>query len=105
VTGNNTQILFSTAQNPTHTFGVGNYSIVLNASNIAGYSLSAQTTFINVTAVPVVVVNATLTSGVYRPGVGFYLKMDNGSTWTPSTDKYLAWDNANVDLPIAGQFG
>jgi len=25
-------------------------------------------------------------TGVYRPGVGFYLKMDNGSTWNPSTD-------------------
>jgi len=41
---------------------------------------------------------------VYRPGAGFYLKMDNGSTWTPSTDLYLAWDNANMDLPIAGNF-
>jgi hypothetical protein len=44
-------------------------------------------------------------TGVYRPGVGFYLKMDNGSTWNPSTDKYLAWDNAAMDLPIAGNFG
>jgi hypothetical protein len=43
-------------------------------------------------------------TGVYRPGVGFYLKMDNGSTWTPSTDVYLAWDNAAGDLPIAGNF-
>jgi PKD repeat protein len=104
VTGNNTQIWFSTSQNPTHTFGVGNYSIVLNASNSVGYSLSAQTTFINVTAVPVVVVNASPTTGVYRPVIGFYLKWDNGSTWNPSTDKYLAWDNAAGDLPIAGDW-
>jgi hypothetical protein len=41
---------------------------------------------------------------VYRPGVGFYLKMDNGSTWSPSTDIYLAWDDAAIDLPIAGNF-
>jgi len=51
--GNNTQIWFSTSPNPTHTFGVGNYSIVLNASNSIGYNLSAQVTFINVTSTPV----------------------------------------------------
>jgi hypothetical protein len=43
-------------------------------------------------------------TGVYRPGVGFYLKMDNGSTWNPSADRYLAWDNAVIDLPIAGDW-
>jgi len=43
-------------------------------------------------------------TGVYRPGAGFYLKMDNGNTWTPSTDSYLAWDNALNDLPIAGDW-
>jgi len=42
--------------------------------------------------------------GVYRPGVGFYLKMDDSSTWNPSTDKYLAWDNVATDLPIAGDW-
>jgi PKD repeat protein len=43
-------------------------------------------------------------TGVYRPGVGFYLKMDNSGTWNPSTDVYLAWDNAAIDLPIAGDW-
>jgi PKD repeat protein len=43
-------------------------------------------------------------TGVYRPGAGFYLKMDNGSTWNPSTDRYLAWDNAVIDLPVAGDW-
>jgi hypothetical protein len=41
---------------------------------------------------------------VYRPGVGFYLKMDNGSSWTPSTDRSLVWDNAADDHPIAGDW-
>jgi outer membrane protein assembly factor BamB len=104
VTGNNTQVWFSTVQNPAHTFGVGNYSIALNASNSGGYNLSTQVTFINVTAVPAPVTNATATTGVYRPGAGFYLKMDNTSTWNPSTDLSLTWDNANGDLPIAGKF-
>ena len=43
-------------------------------------------------------------TGVYRPGAGFYLKMDNGSTWNPATDVYLAWDNAVIDLPITGDW-
>jgi PKD repeat protein len=30
--------------------------------------------------------------------------MDNGSTWNPATDRYIIWDNANRDLPIAGLF-
>ena len=43
-------------------------------------------------------------TGVYRPGAGFYLKMDGGSSWNPSTDVYLAWDNAANDRPIAGDW-
>ncbi len=43
-------------------------------------------------------------TGVYRPGSGFYLKMDNSSTWTPLTDVNLAWDNDYSDLPIAGNW-
>jgi hypothetical protein len=43
-------------------------------------------------------------TGVYRPGAGFYLKMDQLGIWNPLTDKYLAWDNAEGDLPIAGNW-
>jgi len=43
-------------------------------------------------------------TGVYRPGSGFYLKMDNGSTWNASNDVYLAWDNAAIDRPVAGDW-
>ncbi|MCX6672085.1 MAG: DUF3821 domain-containing protein, partial [Euryarchaeota archaeon] len=50
------------------------------------------------------VANATSKTGVYRPGVGFFLKMDHGNTWNPPSDWYLAWDNAAVDLPIAGDW-
>ncbi len=100
VTGDTTQVVFSTIQNPVHTFDVGNYSVELNASNSAGYGISTQVTFINVTKRT----NEMFTTGVYRPGAGFYLKMDNGSTWNPSTDVYLAWDNAVNDLPVAGDW-
>jgi len=66
--GNNTPIVFSTVQSPTHSFGVGNYSIILNASNIAGYDISNKVTFINVT--PFTDIPST------RIGV-----VRNGNTW------------------------
>ncbi len=45
--------------------------------------------------------NSSSITGVYRPGAGFYLKMNNGSTWTPPGDVFLAWDNAVIDYPIS----
>ncbi|MGA2121923.1 MAG: hypothetical protein ABSG49_07755 [Methanoregula sp.] len=50
VTGNNTPVSWSTERNATQTFGAGNFSIALNASNSAGYKIATQVTFINVTA-------------------------------------------------------
>ena len=32
------------------------------------------------------------------------IKMDNGSTWNPSVDRSLAWDNAMSDRPVAGDW-
>jgi PKD repeat protein len=67
VVGNNTPVVFSTTQNPIHTFGVGNYSISLNASTVTGYSISSQTTFINIsqlTDVPIVSFTSTTATGI-----------------------------------------
>ena len=63
VAGNNTQTWFSTIQNPTTSFTTGNYIIALNASNSYGYSISTQTTWINVTAPLVVSFTTNVTSG------------------------------------------
>lgn len=46
--GNNTEIEFSTIQNPAMIFGAGNYSIALSASNAGGLNISSQVTFVNV---------------------------------------------------------
>ena len=46
--GNGTAVSFSTLQNPVLTFGVGNFSIALNASNAGGFNTSTQVTFVNV---------------------------------------------------------
>jgi PKD repeat protein len=46
--GNNTEIVFSTLQNPSIMFSIGNYSIVLKAGSSGGFNISSQLTFINV---------------------------------------------------------
>jgi PKD repeat protein len=96
VTGNNTQVWFSTEKNPTQIFGVGNYSIVLNASNSAEYSLSTQTTFINVTKARV---NFTSTIGIYRNGL-FYLRNSNSNGFADMTIGY----GIATDIPLAGDW-
>ncbi len=68
----------------------------------------ASYTFFNVTSSHSISANFTQAlmskTGVYRPGSGFYLKMDQGNTWNSSTDLFLAWDNAANDSPIAGDW-
>jgi hypothetical protein len=53
VTGNNTPVSLSTEQNATLTFGVGNFSVALDAGNSAGHTIVRQVMFINVTSPPV----------------------------------------------------
>ncbi len=85
VTGNNTVVRFSQARNPAATFGVGNYSISLNASNSAGYSVSAQVTYINVSKaviVPVAAFTANVTAGTAPLPVRFTdTSSDSPATW------------------------
>ena len=85
VTGNNTAVWWSTVRNATQTFGAGNFSIAVNASNSAGYNISTQVTFINVTAAntPPVVSNVVLTSTS-----GFNRTSDNLT---------LTWDVSDPD--------
>jgi len=83
VAGNNTETVFSTAQNPVQSFGAGNFSIVLNASNSAGFDLSNQVTFINVTA-PVAPTVSKIAA--YRNGV-----------WIIDSNDNFAWDGVPTD--------
>ena len=99
--GNNTQVWFSTVQSPTHTFGVGNYSIVLNASNSAGYNLSTQVTFINVTATPVT--NVTSKIGIFRPSSGIWSLDSNGNYAWEGSDMSLSWGLPG-DIPVIGDW-
>jgi PKD repeat protein len=47
-TGNNSWFTFSTTQNPTQVFHVGNFTINLTATNAAGSSTSSQSSWVNV---------------------------------------------------------
>jgi PKD repeat protein len=49
--GNNTLSQFSILQDPVHIFGVGNFTIKLNATNAYGSNVSIQDTWVNVTDV------------------------------------------------------
>jgi hypothetical protein len=89
----------SSAQNPSHTYTLpGIYQVTQQVRNAVGYNSTRKIGYV------IVIPTVQAETGVYRPGIGFYLKMDNGSTWNPSTDVYLAWDNAAGDLPIAGDW-
>ena len=98
VTGNNTEIWWSTSESPELTFGAGNYSIALNASNSAGYSLSTPTTFINVSAGTVVPyidlsVAGSLTNWNLEPGIN----QDDSSVSLTITTNINNWEVSAVD--------
>ena len=86
VTGNNTEVWFSQSQNPAYTFGLGNWSIKLNASNAYGYNITPGTYFINVSAAPILVVanfSGTPRSGNTSLNVSFTdLSTGSPTSWT-----------------------
>ncbi len=86
VTGNNTQVWWSTLQNATRTFGAGNYSIRVNASNSGGYNVSTQVTFVNVTAAGTAPV-ASFTASPLAGNAFLTVQFTDTSTRTPT-----AWD-------------
>ena len=94
--GNNTEIIFVTSQNPTQSFGKGNYSIRLNTTNSAGWNQSVQTTFINVT-------NATPPAPPNPPdaitGLTAYIVHPTNATlrWTNPTSANFLRSNMYVD--------
>jgi PKD repeat protein len=95
--GNNTQVWFSTVQSSTHTFGVGNYSIVLNSSNSLGYNHSTQVTFINISP------NTMCKIGIFRPTEGFWSLDSNGNHAWDVSDTSLSWGLPG-DIPIVGDW-
>lgn len=97
--GNNTKTQFSTVQNATGTFGVGNFSIALNATNLAGTGMSAQSTWVNVSATPTLPTasfTANVTSGVAPLSVLF---TDTSTGPTPFT---YYWDFGDLTNSTSG---
>lgn len=81
VTGNNTEMEFSTAINTTKVFNHGNFSIKLNSIANGVSANSTQITFINVSqAPPVAVFTQNKTLGVLPLAVAF----TDASVWNPN---------------------
>jgi PKD repeat protein len=92
VTGNNTPFTFSTSQNPIYTFGVGNFSIKLNASDSISFNNTPGTYFINVSLLatpPVASFTTNVTSGYDPVGVMF----NDTSTNVPTS---WQWNATNI---------
>ena len=103
VTGNNVPFTFnSTSATPLHTFGVGNWSIKLNATNSAGSNITPGTYFINVSAR---VVTAGMDKiGVVRDSHTWYLDLNDNGAWdgTP-TDKMMGLGRPG-DMMVTGDW-
>ncbi len=90
VTGNNTEVWFSTDQSPTHRFTEGNWSIRLNATNEYGTDTTvANTRFINVSAADILTPSFTINPEPSNPDIGATFTstiVDQfGATVTPSS--------------------
>ena len=110
------------AQNPVHTYTeLGNYTVSLNSSNVAGYSVDTQTDMITITPdviIPVVDFSANTTSGIAPLCVQFTDNSDNSPTeWAwefgdnvNSTEQnpihtYTDIGNYTVNLTVANSAG
>jgi hypothetical protein len=69
-TGNATQVWFSQNHSPIHSFGVGNWSIILTASNLLGSNTSSNLYEIGV--FPQVIPNASFTANATAGMVSYY---------------------------------
>lgn len=96
VTGNNTDIGFSTIQNFTRIFTVGNYSIRLNASNSDKYNISITPYFINISATITPMTDFTsIQSGNYPPVT---VSFTDTSINTPTTYYWIFGDGNTSTL-------
>jgi PKD repeat protein len=95
--GNNTVIWFITARNPVYIFGVGKWSIKLNATNSFGSNVTPGTYFINVSS-------SADHFGVFRSGSWFVDWNGNGA-WDATDAQHIGYFGANPgDIPLVGDW-
>lgn len=113
-TGNNTIIQFSTSQNPIQIFGIGNYTIHLNATNSYGSNVTPNDYWINVssgtppvTPLPVVDFSANNLSFCLHNSTQFTDVSVTSITnwaWTFGDGNTSALTNPNHTYDFAGTF-
>jgi len=84
--GNNTWFKFSDTKNPSQTFGFGNWSINLTATNAGGSNISTQVTWVNVSA-------------PFSCGAGAYSAWSElGTAWKKTNDvcTVVMWDTTGT---------
>lgn len=109
VTGNNTQVWFNITQNPLHTFGIGNFSINLNASNPTGSNISTKIVFINVSApaIPIADFTSVITGSTPPVSVQFNDTSTNSPTqwnWSFGDGNVSALQNPLHVYEFCGNF-
>jgi PKD repeat protein len=87
----------ATLRNPVHTYtAAGNYTVSLNATNIAGFNTKTRIDYITVTAVPVANFTATSISGTAPLNVTFI----DTSTNSPTSWAWSFGDGSTVNSTI-----
>jgi PKD repeat protein len=89
--GNNTLTVFSTAQNVTASFNVGNFSIKHGINGTAGSNISTQIAWVNVSTYSQIIANftANTTTPIYPPGAVAFTDL---STPAGLGDTQWLWD-------------
>ena len=98
-TGNNTPISFSTVQNPVQVFGIGNYSIALNATNAIGSNISAQASWVNVSA-PIIPLVSSFTVNTTSGNANLPVLFTDTTTGSPITWNYTFRNVTGNNTPI-----
>lgn len=110
VSGNNTATTFSTSQNPEHTFNIGNFSILLNATNEYSFNLSTQVTWVNVSELilsPIANFTQNASGGFYPLAVQFNDTSTLNPTawnWSFGDGGYASEQNASHTYSSGGNY-
>lgn len=98
ITGNNTELSFSTDKDPLQGFGLGNYSIRLTASNSAGSNTTTTPLFINISGVAPVCNFSVNKNTLILPQL---LIVNDTSSGDPVPSRIWYWGDGTLNITTA----